>query len=443
MGAVQRIRLYATGEDVTHGDVSGLLTELRAHLEDATVVDCGFKALSILVQERGYAQLVLDSGGAELVARALGIHGAESRLAMHALGVLGNMFAGLSGAALSGFGFLADTVVILIAAMHRYYYPIHRRCLDFFLSSCDVLDLLCSARAWTADLSSAVAEQAVEVLAHALSERHLNDLGSGNAYKPLRTLSVLTKSSTVAKCAAAAGCIELVIAILRNADYETDSLSHGYGCRALSKLCMASELRQLDACGFVDAALKSLRLFPDSNRVHVGGLEMLWLYQLGLKGAALDRDRLGPDAVQAALNTMRSSCPKINSRGMEGDFGASMVAALRAAMVLLVSLHDTRSSSWMLPLLEEPATAELLKCTQRWLDRSQQSAADFQSFVLRMTQGVCCGCDELQDEKMKRCSRCGRAAYCSPLCQRLHWPMHKRECKRQAAGADAGACDAE
>ena len=440
MGAVQRIRLYATGEDVTHGDVSGLLTELRAHLEDATVVGCGLKALSILVQERGYAHLVLASGGAELVARALGIHEADSRLAMHALGVLGNMFAGLSGAALSGFGFLADTVVILVAAMHRYYYPTHRRCRDFFLSSCDVLYLLCNDRAWTAELSSAVTEQAVEVLAHALSERHLNDLGSSYAYKPLRTLSVLTKNSTVAKCAAAAGCIELVIAILRNADYETDSLSHGYGCRALSNLCVVSELRQMDACGFVDAALKSLRLFPDSN---VGGLEMLWLYQLWLKGAALDRDRLGPDAVQAALNTMRSSCPKINSRGMEGDFGAAIVGGLRAAMVLLVSLHDTRSSSWMLPLLEEPATAELLKCTQRWLDRSQQSTAGIQSFVLRMTQGVCCGCDELQDEKMKRCSRCGRAAYCSPLCQRRHWPMHKRECKRQAAGAGAGACDTE
>lgn len=32
-------------------------------------------------------------------------------------------------------------------------------------------------------------------------------------------------------------------------------------------------------------------------------------------------------------------------------------------------------------------------------------------------------------EKVKRCSRCGQAAYCSRTCQKEHWPLHKPLCK--------------
>jgi len=31
--------------------------------------------------------------------------------------------------------------------------------------------------------------------------------------------------------------------------------------------------------------------------------------------------------------------------------------------------------------------------------------------------------------KLKRCSRCGFAAYCNAECQKAHWPLHKQTCR--------------
>ena len=39
-----------------------------------------------------------------------------------------------------------------------------------------------------------------------------------------------------------------------------------------------------------------------------------------------------------------------------------------------------------------------------------------------------CGKDSGSDEGLKRCSRCRVALYCSPGCQRNHWPQHKKLC---------------
>jgi MYND finger len=40
----------------------------------------------------------------------------------------------------------------------------------------------------------------------------------------------------------------------------------------------------------------------------------------------------------------------------------------------------------------------------------------------------CYGCGEVF-EKLKMCSACGGASYCSPACQRAAWPEHKHICK--------------
>ena len=116
---------------------------------------------------------------------------------------------------------------------------------------------------------------------------------------------------------------------------------------------------------------------------------------------------------------------------------------MHLALKLLTSLNDTRPSSWLFPLLNEPETAELLKRSLRWLDRVGETHETLAVFVQRMTQGACCGCGELQDTKMKMCARCGKASYCGPLCQRRHWPEHKRECKQQPTGTATGAREAE
>lgn len=39
--------------------------------------------------------------------------------------------------------------------------------------------------------------------------------------------------------------------------------------------------------------------------------------------------------------------------------------------------------------------------------------------------------------KLKRCSRCGFAAYCNAECQRAHWPQHKRMCKALQGAKEA------
>ena len=42
-------------------------------------------------------------------------------------------------------------------------------------------------------------------------------------------------------------------------------------------------------------------------------------------------------------------------------------------------------------------------------------------------------CPDLQVNRMRKCSKCKQAAYCSPECQKAHWPLHKRQCVAAAA----------
>jgi hypothetical protein len=41
----------------------------------------------------------------------------------------------------------------------------------------------------------------------------------------------------------------------------------------------------------------------------------------------------------------------------------------------------------------------------------------------------CRGCDK-KDAKMLRCGRCKKVYYCNAVCQRAHWPAHKKACRQ-------------
>eukprot|EP00573_Skeletonema_grethae_P009149 CAMPEP_0201697720 /NCGR_PEP_ID=MMETSP0578-20130828/13012_1 /ASSEMBLY_ACC=CAM_ASM_000663 /TAXON_ID=267565 /ORGANISM="Skeletonema grethea, Strain CCMP 1804" /LENGTH=298 /DNA_ID=CAMNT_0048183981 /DNA_START=109 /DNA_END=1005 /DNA_ORIENTATION=+ len=44
-----------------------------------------------------------------------------------------------------------------------------------------------------------------------------------------------------------------------------------------------------------------------------------------------------------------------------------------------------------------------------------------------------CGIAEGDDIKLRTCTACKSARYCSVKCQKEHWPQHKRQCKKRAA----------
>ena len=46
---------------------------------------------------------------------------------------------------------------------------------------------------------------------------------------------------------------------------------------------------------------------------------------------------------------------------------------------------------------------------------------------------ACCGIAEGDDIKLKTCTACKSARYCSVKCQKSHRPKHKKECKKRAA----------
>ncbi len=52
-------------------------------------------------------------------------------------------------------------------------------------------------------------------------------------------------------------------------------------------------------------------------------------------------------------------------------------------------------------------------------------------FKLASATQSCGHCQKLRDinTRLKLCASCKRQAYCSPECQRLHWPVHKQACK--------------
>eukprot|EP00984_Skeletonema_dohrnii_P020450 scaffold9984_cov148-Skeletonema_dohrnii-CCMP3373.AAC.1 len=56
--------------------------------------------------------------------------------------------------------------------------------------------------------------------------------------------------------------------------------------------------------------------------------------------------------------------------------------------------------------------------------------------VVEATDMMCCascGKSEVDEIKLKKCTACNSARYCSVTCQRNHRPKHKKACKRRAA----------
>lgn len=51
------------------------------------------------------------------------------------------------------------------------------------------------------------------------------------------------------------------------------------------------------------------------------------------------------------------------------------------------------------------------------------------------------GCDK--EKSLQKCSGCQAVYYCSPLCQKKHWPQHKLECKKRVSIGTDGTLSAE
>jgi hypothetical protein len=188
--------------------------------------------------------------------------------------------------------------------------------------------MLCAqSRASKMVIGTDIAEKAVQVLHRALSNR----VNQGGPYNELRALAELVDNKTAAVCAVAAGCIELVIGVLRRADKETGEGAHSFVCRALAHLCFGVDAEQIDAYGLVDIAFGSLRMFSNGLGVQLNGLKILLSYTLHdyARGAALlDHDLLGADAVQTALSAMRMSCQRIHCTGCSECSGVALIDVL-------------------------------------------------------------------------------------------------------------------
>jgi hypothetical protein len=69
-------------------------------------------------------------------------------------------------------------------------------------------------------------------------------------------------------------------------------------------------------------------------------------------------------------------------------------------------------------------------------DDAEHLARRFMSNT-RVVGRTCARCG-LKGAEMPACSRCRAARYCSPACQKAHWPEHKAACKAAAASGGGG-----
>ena len=90
-------------------------------------------------------------------------------------------------------------------------------------------------------------------------------------------------------------------------------------------------------------------------------------------------------------------------------------------------------SQFVEALQEKEDTAEKVKRRQILLDAVHYACALFasQDFMYKYDEGVplkCLFCDKAICDDAQTCSACRLAPYCSPECQREHWPCHKDQC---------------
>lgn len=423
--AIQRIRASAAA-----ADVRALLADLRAHMEDAAVVECAVNALMRVIHchfgGREDPQTAADV--AETTLQALRAHGDDARMAQCTLDLLALSLDVTTEEVLVESGSAALFSQAVVQAVRK-----HREDANVLKFGCGALVTLCiECRSTNQKLwSRAVAESAVHVLSSVL-RAHPDD--GKRVVSVLSAMSELFSDPGASACGVNHRCVELIVVAMQTHQGHTsrDVEIHRYGCRSIAFLCFGCDAALMDACGAIKTVLKSMRQYPDSKWVQTCGLKALELYMM--IGGRLDRDGLGKEAVQAALAGMRrhSKCPMVLGQAFH-VFGAP------GNMADLDERGINNASRWMVELLGTPEALTVLKRSQQELERAGESYPGVAQVVRCMTYGACAGCGKLQEAKMKLCARCKRAPYCSSQCQRAHWPVHKLECARRPAAAAAGS----
>ena len=71
---------------------------------------------------------------------------------------------------------------------------------------------------------------------------------------------------------------------------------------------------------------------------------------------------------------------------------------------------------------------------------SASASASHPSIKAEALPSECCNCHQSQDELLQ-CSACMTVVYCTPDCQRAHWPIHKVECQKRRRARELAMAD--
>ena len=423
---VRRIR-----DSVAARDVRGLLRELRAHMGDAMLAARALQPLCDLVASaETRADVALEAGGIDTALLALRTHGANASIAASALRMLVPTFTHAGEAVFEATA--GNIATQAVAAMRR-----HSDNAAVLIRGSMALSEVCSgmsrmnAELWHSS-ASGVTQEAVRCLLAAL-RAHVGDFDI--------TLQLMTALGDMfcvvvpenAVIGIESGCIELFATALRAHCGEAEKYEwfHTIGCHAIATtLWGATEFEVVDGCRSIfEPLLESLRRYPDSASVQYNGFKALQMYRM-TGGRRIERDLagVGRDVLQAGLVALRR-------HGPESGVPGKVFAVFSYDFDRNFGGEPRNNFHWMLPLLGTPENLALLKRSAEQLERQNECYPAIKSFVALMTHGACAGCNVLQETKMRQCSRCRRARYCSAECQQQHWPVHKRECVPAPAGA--------
>jgi hypothetical protein len=116
----------------------------------------------------------------------------------------------------------------------------------------------------------------------------------------------------------------------------------------------------------------------------------------------------------------------------------ALMVLLRIDATALARAHDAGVAALLPPLeaLAAPGAANGLSSYSR---SSVAEDVGEMRRVLAHARCASCGVTAAARTKIRICSRCCAAGYCSEACQRAHWSQHKVACRRDAAAAAAAA----
>jgi hypothetical protein len=86
--------------------------------------------------------------------------------------------------------------------------------------------------------------------------------------------------------------------------------------------------------------------------------------------------------------------------------------------------------SWIPPPNTETDIMDTYKRYQEMVGAEEFQTLATMICFLRLTKKVCSQCGE-SDISLKICTKCRLTFYCSNSCQRKHWPVHKKWCKKR------------